>query len=91
MKIKNRILILITVMVIVITSVTCVNAGSGKIPHKAIVKKHMQSHGYKRLDRIKVVDKNKSNSWVVYYVECDGDDYVVTVWHKKVDVCEILN
>lgn len=97
MKIKNRIGILIMVMVIVITSVTCVSAGSSKIPHKAIVEKHMRTckhdhkRGHKRLDYIKVVNKNKDNSWVVYYVECDGDCYVVTVHHKKVDVCEILN
>lgn len=41
------------------------------------------------VDYIRLIEKY--NRWAAYYVEADGDIYVITVVREKVDVCQILN
>lgn len=41
------------------------------------------------IDNVQIVDSWKA--WVCYYVEADGDLYVITMQRGVVDVCQILN
>lgn len=41
------------------------------------------------IDYVKPIEKY--NRWAAYYVEADGDMYVITVVREQVDVCQILN
>lgn len=91
----RKVLVFILAVVMVFGSVGYASAShSAKVPYKKVVNEYVKNHGYpKGLNYIKVVEKNKKKNptWVVYYAECDGDCYTVTVWHKKVDVFVQLN
>jgi ABC-type transport system substrate-binding protein len=43
------------------------------------------------IDYMRLIDKSTKYKWYAYYIQSDGDLYVVTIRNNHVDVCCILN
>lgn len=70
------------------TTTTETTTTETKPTHKDII---LHDTDLQVIDYIRLIDKSTKYQWYAYYIQSDGDLYVITIRNNHVDVCCILN